>query len=323
MDELAAEIATKPAHHAPSRLPPRPRDQVALRDLIVKKLTYQVGREPKDATDRDWFVATAHAIRDFVVERWLESNERAQATGDKRVYYLSLEFLIGRLLFDAIGNPGLMEPIREALASLGIDLANLREQEPDAALGNGGLGRLAACFMESMATLKIPAFGYGIRYEHGLFKQEITSGVQRELPEDWLSVGNPWEFERPLVAYEVGFGGHVNVRQDSRGRPMHDAHGRAVFAWVPAEVISPRSRMTRRWSAAAACTPTPCACGRRAHRRRCIWTNSIAATTWRAARPGAHRSGSPAYCIPATIRIPARNCDSGRNSFLPAPRCKI
>jgi starch phosphorylase len=234
MDEQVA----KTDHHAPSRLPPRPRDQAALRDLIVTKLTYQVGREPKDATDRDWFVATAHAIRDFVVERWLESNERASKSGGKRVYYLSLEFLIGRLLFDAVGNLGLMDPIREALASLGIDMANLREQEPDAALGNGGLGRLAACFMESMATLQIPAFGYGIRYEHGLFRQEIAGGVQRELPEDWLSVGNPWEFERPLVAYQVGFGGYVNVRQDTRGRPMHDQNGRAVYAWSPAEVIS-------------------------------------------------------------------------------------
>jgi starch phosphorylase len=232
------ELVTKTDHLAPSRLPPRPRDVAALRDLIVKKLTYQVGREPKDASDRDWFVATAHAIRDFVVERWLESNERAVASGGKRVYYLSLEFLIGRLLFDAVGNLGLTEPIREALASLGIDIAKLREQEPDAALGNGGLGRLAACFMESMATLKIPAFGYGIRYEHGLFRQEIAGGVQRELPEDWLSVGNPWEFERALVAYEVGFGGHVNVRQDTRGRPMHDLDGRGVYAWVPAEVIS-------------------------------------------------------------------------------------
>jgi starch phosphorylase len=232
------ELVMDTDRHAPARLPPRPRDQMALRDLIVKKLTYQVGREPKDATDRDWFVATAHAVRDFVVERWLESKQNADAAGDKRVYYLSLEFLIGRLLFDAIGNLGLMEPIREALASLDIDMAKLREQEPDAALGNGGLGRLAACFMESMATLKIPAYGYGIRYEHGLFRQEIADGVQRELPEDWLSVGNPWEFERPLVAYQVGFGGHVSVRQDPRGRPMHDANGRAMYAWSPAETIS-------------------------------------------------------------------------------------
>jgi starch phosphorylase len=231
------ELSTTP-ERGPARLPPRARDQAALRDRIIDKLTYQVGRTPIDATDRDWFAATAHAIRDFVVECWLESAERAEAEGGKRVYYLSLEFLIGRLLYDAIGNLGLMEPMREALASLGIDIAGVRDQEPDAALGNGGLGRLAACFMESMATLRIPAFGYGIRYEHGLFRQEIAGGVQRELPEDWLSVGNPWEFERPQVAYAVGFGGQVTVRQDGRGRPLHDQHGRAVYAWQPAETIS-------------------------------------------------------------------------------------
>jgi starch phosphorylase len=208
-----------------------------LRDRIIEKLTFQVGRTPEEASDRDWFAAAAHAVRDFVVECWLDSAQRAEAEGGKRVYYLSLEFLIGRLLSDAIGNLGLLDPMREALASLGIDIAVLREQEPDAALGNGGLGRLAACFMESMATLRIPAFGYGIRYEHGLFRQEIADGVQRELPEDWLTVGNPWEFERPLVAYPVGFGGHVTVRQDSRGRPIHDEAGRIAYAWQPAETI--------------------------------------------------------------------------------------
>ena len=232
------EIATPPDRFEPALVPPRARDQAALRELIVKKLTYQVGRIANEASDRDWFIATAHAVRDFVVERWLDSHKRAEAAGGKRVYYLSLEFLIGRLLFDAVGNLGLMDQVRDALASLGVDIANMREQEPDAALGNGGLGRLAACFMESMATLKIPAFGYGIRYEHGLFRQEISDGLQRELPEDWLSLGNPWEFERPHVTHEVGFGGHVNVRQDARGRPIHDRHGGAVYAWVPAETIS-------------------------------------------------------------------------------------
>jgi starch phosphorylase len=221
----------------PRRLPPRGRDQGALRDRIIDKLTYQVGRSPQAATDRDWFLATAHAVRDIVVECWLESTERAEAEGSKRVYYLSLEFLIGRLLFDAIGNLGLMDQMHDALASLGIDMARLRELEPDAALGNGGLGRLAACFMESMATLKIPAFGYGIRYEHGLFRQELVNGVQHELPEDWLAVGNPWEFKRPLVSYPIGFGGHVSVRQDSRGRPLLDTHGRTIHAWQPAETI--------------------------------------------------------------------------------------
>jgi starch phosphorylase len=233
MDEITAikEADTQ------ARLPPRGRDQAALRNHIIDKLTYQVGRTPGEATDRDWFLATAHAVRDLVVECWLDSAERAEAAGGKRVYYLSLEFLIGRLLFDAIGNLGLLDPMRDALASLGIDMARLREQEPDAALGNGGLGRLAACFMESMATLKIPAFGYGIRYEHGLFRQELVNGVQHELPEDWLAVGNPWEFKRPLVSYPIGFGGQVTLRHDARGRPLLDANGRTVHAWQPAETI--------------------------------------------------------------------------------------
>ena len=165
-----------------------------LRQRIVAKLTYQVGKTSDTASERDWFVATALAVRDDVVDRWFDTTRAAYRTGAKRVYYLSLEFLIGRLLFDTIGNLGLMEPVRDALAAEGVDLDRLRGEEPDAALGNGGLGRLAACFMESMATLGIPSFGYGIRYEHGLFRQVLDHGVQQELPEDWLQLGNPWEF---------------------------------------------------------------------------------------------------------------------------------
>ncbi len=205
------------------------RDQEALRARILDKLTYEVGRAPGEASQRDWFVAAAHTIRDFVVERWLPST-RPGAGGDKRVYYLSLEFLIGRLLADTAGNLGLLEPMRDALASLGADIDLLGREEPDAALGNGGLGRLAACFMDSMASLGIPAFGYGIRYEHGLFRQEIAGGVQRELPEDWLAVGNPWEFVRPQVSYVVGFGGSVSA--------MTDLQGRTSYAWNPAEILS-------------------------------------------------------------------------------------
>ncbi len=202
----------------------------ALTQRILAKLTYEVGRSRQAARDRDWFVATAMTVRDAVVDHWLESVQRARDSGAKRVYYLSLEFLIGRLLFDALGNLGLTEPVREALAALGVDLERLREEEPDAALGNGGLGRLAACFMESMATLGIPAFGYGIRYENGLFRQVLVDGVQQELPEDWLAVGNPWEFERSEVAYQVGFGGSVAV--------SYDADGRASYTWQPGETVS-------------------------------------------------------------------------------------
>jgi starch phosphorylase len=180
----------------------------ALRAAILRKLVSHAGKRRGTATPRDWLLATCIAVRDLAVDRWLESIEAATAEGAKRVYYLSMEFLIGRLLFDNLNNLGIMPAVREALDGLGVDLDQLRALEPDAALGNGGLGRLAACFMESMATLGIPAYGYGIRYEHGLFRQSIVDGVQQEFPEEWLAFGNPWEFERP-ERYPVGFGGAV------------------------------------------------------------------------------------------------------------------
>src|SRR5205807_8855814 len=141
--------------------------------------------------------------------------------GSTRVYYLSLEFLIGRLFNDVLGNLGLTEVVDAALGDLGVDLVRLRAAEPDAALGNGGLGRLAACFMESMATLSVPAYGYGIRYDHGLFRQVIKDGWQQEYPEEWLSFGNPWEFERPEVDYTVGFGGTVEAIAGPDGATRH------------------------------------------------------------------------------------------------------
>ena len=139
----------------------------------------------------------------------MNSTRDAYHKSSKRVYYLSLEFLIGRLLLDAMSNLGLVDSIRSALDEFKVDLDQVVALEADAALGNGGLGRLAACFMESMASVDIPAYGYGIRYVHGLFRQKIKDGNQIELPEDWLSHGNPWEFERRESAYEIGFGGSV------------------------------------------------------------------------------------------------------------------
>ncbi len=205
-------------------------DQInALHSRILSKLLYNIGKTPARASERDWFVASALAVRDQVVETWTTSARTARATKAKRVHYLSLEFLIGRLFFDAMGNLGLIEPMREALARSGVDIDRIRLQEPDAALGNGGLGRLAACFMESMATLGIPAFGYGIRYDYGLFRQTILDGWQQERPEDWLSAGNPWEFQRPEFAYGIGFGGAVEATHDD---------GRVSYAWRPAETLS-------------------------------------------------------------------------------------
>ena len=205
-------------------------DVASMHARITAKLTYDVGKSPRAANPRDWFLATALAVRDDIVDHWFESTRRTYESGAKRVYYLSLEFLIGRLLADALGNLGVTETVRAALAMQGLDLDELRELEPDAALGNGGLGRLAACFMESMATLGIPAHGYGIRYEHGLFRQVIDQGIQQELPEDWLQLGNPWEFERPEVAYPVGFGGAIAATQA--------ADGTHTYVWTPAEHLS-------------------------------------------------------------------------------------
>ncbi|MFO1322976.1 MAG: glycogen/starch/alpha-glucan phosphorylase [Burkholderiales bacterium] len=206
--------------------PPEPREVEAFRALILSKLRYMVAKEPSHAREHDWLVATSLAARDHVIDRWSETTRRTYRDGRKRVYYFSLEFLIGRMLFDALSNVGLAGTARAALDELGVDFGKLRQLEPDPALGNGGLGRLAACFMESMATLGIPAHGYGIRYDHGIFRQVLMDGWQTELPEEWLVFGNPWEFERPEVMYAVGFGGSVEPAGDD---------GRAV--WRPAETV--------------------------------------------------------------------------------------
>jgi starch phosphorylase len=194
---------------------------------IVDKLTYSVGKSSDNATRNDWLTAAILVVRDHVIERWIESARVSKERGAKRVYYLSLEFLIGRLLRDALCNLGLTGAIRDALRLHGVDLDVVAELEPDAALGNGGLGRLAACFMESMASVGIAAHGYGIRYEHGLFRQKIIDGVQVELPEDWLTHGNPWEFERRERQVEVGFGGTV--------RQSPSREGAAI--WQPGERV--------------------------------------------------------------------------------------
>lgn len=204
-------------------------EATALRDAIQAKLNYVLGKTPEIASHHDWYVATAMAIRDRVVDVWMNADARAARQKSKRVYYLSIEFLIGRLLFDTLTNLRLVEPAKQALKSFNIDLDDIRRCEPDAALGNGGLGRLAACFMDSMSALSIPAFGYGIRYENGLFEQRIVDGWQHELPEDWLAQGNPWEFARANAEYVIGFGGSVEYIGGD------DATARAI--WYPNEQV--------------------------------------------------------------------------------------
>ena len=199
---------------------------VDLREAIRAKLGIVLGTTPENARPRDWFVATALALRDRIAEAGLPN---AGKIPHKRVYYLSLEFLIGRLMSDALNNLGLTETTRAALRELGVDLDAVQDAEPDAALGNGGLGRLAACFMDSMASIGIPAVGYGIRYDHGLFRQSFEDGWQREAPETWLAEGNPWEFVRPDAAYTIGFGGTVTLSSPNEG--VIRRH------WQPAETV--------------------------------------------------------------------------------------
>jgi starch phosphorylase len=193
-------------------------DPRALADEILRCLTYRAGKDASVATPHDWLTASIKVVRDRIIERWIASTKEAYLQQKKRVYYLSMEFLIGRLMRDAFSNLGLMDEMRQALKLLDVEIDVIAGLEPDAALGNGGLGRLAACFMESMASVDLPAHGYGIRYVHGLFRQEIQDGWQVELPETWLDHGNPWEFERRERSVEIGFGGTVESITSKDGR---------------------------------------------------------------------------------------------------------
>ncbi len=193
---------------------------------VVERLKYALGKDTAHATLLDWRMALSLAVRDKIVDRWFAATRASYAARKKRVYYLSLEFLIGRLLEDAIKNLGLLEEAERALRPAGLSLAEVFADEPDAALGNGGLGRLAACFMESLSSIGVPAMGYGIRYEHGLFRQRFEDGRQMEEPEDWLTQAHAWEFERPEAAFMIGFGG--DVRHD--GNSMIWSPGESVVA---------------------------------------------------------------------------------------------
>ena len=203
--------------------------QTELREAIEAKLIYSLGKTKASATDRDWYQATALAIRDRIIDIWVQAKGGAKRERKKRVYYLSIEFLIGRLLFDTLSNLQLVEVTRAALSEFGVELDRLREIEPDPALGNGGLGRLAACFMDSMSAIGIAAYGYGICFENGLFEQRIRDGWQQESPEQWLADGHPWQFTDRAAPYSVGFGGTVEY--------LGGNDGTAHALWYPSERI--------------------------------------------------------------------------------------
>ncbi len=196
-------------------------DKESLKRSFVNLLVYTMGKDHITATHRDWFHTTAFGVRERLIERWMETMRSYYRADAKRVYYLSLEFLTGRLLANSLLNLGFYDACRAALTDLDLDIHRLAELENDAALGNGGLGRLAACFLDSMATLSLPGYGYGIRYEYGMFTQRIENGWQVEHPDNWLRYGNPWEFSRPEVLYPVHFGGRVVQYTDDHGHLRH------------------------------------------------------------------------------------------------------
>jgi starch phosphorylase len=185
---------------------------------FVDHLQFSQGKDEHTATALDRFFAVAYTVRDRMMHRWIETQQSYYRADAKRLYYLSLEFLMGRALGNNLINLGMHETMRRALDDLGLSLTDLLEQEVDAGLGNGGLGRLAACFLDSMATLALPAYGYGIRYEFGIFDQEIRNGYQVEHPEEWLRFGTPWELPRPEYKVPVQFYGRTERRVDARGR---------------------------------------------------------------------------------------------------------
>jgi len=233
------------------------RDVAAFKRAVANKLIYAVGKDPVAASQDDWLYATALAVRDQLVERWMATTRANYAQDLKRVYYLSMEFLIGRTFTNALLAVDLHATVRDALADFGVNMEALSEREPDAALGNGGLGRLAACFLDSMATLGVPGMGYGIRYEYGMFRQRIVDGQQVETPDYWLTRGNPWEFKRPEVNYRVRFGGRVQKREGTNAPygaadwvDTHDVRAVAYDTIIPGYGTQATNTL-RLWSARA------------------------------------------------------------------------
>jgi starch phosphorylase len=221
---------TAPATEVPVSIDEAPgRDVSSLKRSLLAHLRYTLAKDKYTATPRDYYQALVYTVRDRLTEGWIRTQQHYYNVDVKRVYYLSIEFLLGRLLSDSLINLGLYDECRQAMSELGLDLNELTAIEWDAGLGNGGLGRLAACFLDSMATLGMPGYGYGIRYEYGIFFQKIENGFQVEIPDNWLRYGNPWETARAEYLFPVHFCGRVHEYTDAIGRLRHD--------WVNTELV--------------------------------------------------------------------------------------
>lgn len=204
------------------------RDKESITQDFAEHLKYSLGCDRYSATNNDRFMALAYTVKDRLIHQWIKTQQSHHDQKVKRVYYLSLEFLMGRAMTNNINNMILSEELSGALKELGYSYEEIESQEVDAGLGNGGLGRLAACFLDSMATMELPAFGYGIRYNYGIFRQQIVNGYQMEQPDDWLRFGNPWEIERRDISTIVRFGGRVE--------PINE-RGKVTYKWVDAQEV--------------------------------------------------------------------------------------
>ena len=231
-------------------------DSKIILESLVKNLQFVICKIPEQASKKDLFEALARTVRDRLIRQLNETEQRYEKSEAKQVNYLSLEYLIGRSLRNNLVNMGIYDVCQDVMEQLGIDLKEIEECERDAGLGNGGLGRLAACFLDSMATLQLPAFGYGIRYEYGIFQQKFENGQQIEIPDGWLQSGYPWEIRRSHINYPVRFYGKVIDEPEEKGgskrRWVETEQARAVAFDVPISGYSNETVNTLRlWSARA------------------------------------------------------------------------
>src|SRR5271154_3507232 len=211
----------------------------SMKDAILHQLKFSLAHDTHSATKRDWWLSTSKAVQERIIERMIATQAVHNQQDVRRVYYLSLEFLMGRLFSNGLYNAGIHDATEIALKELGLDMNELRGEEYDMGLGNGGLGRLAACFLDSLATLDYPAIGYGIHYEFGLFRQEFSNGHQIELPDDWMRFGTPWEICRPEYTQTVELYGHVENVFDDKGNYVPRWMNTTKIIGVPYDIPIP------------------------------------------------------------------------------------
>ena len=289
--------------------------KAALKRAFRDNLFYEQGKFPALATKKDYYLALAYTVRDRLLHRWVSTAEAYTNEGSRTVAYFSAEFLMGPHLGNNLINLGIYDRVKQAVSELGLDFDALLAEEEEPGLGNGGLGRLAACFLDSLATLEIPTLGYGIRYEYGIFEQEIVDGWQVERTDKWLRFGNPWDLMRPEWAVEV------SIRRPHGALPTSGSP-RAPVRWVPRAHRHRRSlrhadpRLSRQHM------PIPCVCGApklpNRSTSRCSTAAIIAARSTRKSSPRT----SPRCFTPTTRRCTARSCASSSSTSSCPARCR-